>query len=100
MKKLKKTLLIISLSALASCGSSSLPDAPEIEQGAPIYGTDANGVMFVKYFHLVNSKNHVETNLSVAQGRERILFITDLESYNRSELYVAELERLAKKRCE
>lgn len=97
MQKLKKMLLISSLVLASSC--QRVPEPPELKQIAPIWKKDDAGVDQVIYWHGINSKSQSKFNLTNAEARSNIMLCTDLDSYQKAELYKQELESLAKKHC-
>lgn len=108
MQKLKKMLMLISLSVLvASCGKDdwpwakdpSIPEFPEIHQYGPVYQTTEDGRDIVTHWHGVNSKTGKEWNINNTEARKQIMLCANAASQQLVLEWEAKLERIAKKRC-
>lgn len=98
MSKHKKMLLISLCTLLASC--SDIPQAPKVAKVTPIWkdGTDP-GRPEILYFYGRWYGTDEQVVMPLPAARENGLVCTDMHSYTESEMYIRELERLAKLRC-
>lgn len=101
MKKLKKMLILSSLSVLiSSCADKRLPEMPELHRYGPVWKKTEDNRDVVVHWSGFSTKTEQSWKINNTDARSKIMLCMDAESYQRSEEYIAELERLAKKRCQ